>query len=163
MWEGRITPQTGVVPRSPSRTAKVKIMVPNISLVAPVTAEYNCIFCRKGKHSTENCRARKKAEREAPVLVTVNATSNASHVLTGQPTVHSGPSLPTTAVQMPQIPSNLTKYGGTPTTYRSEATANEYGCWHKWCIDPVTWVTTIVGATHTYSSTGHGCNQEPSL
>ena len=49
--------------------------------------EYKCTFCRKGKHTTENCRAKRKAEKEAQSggpLVTMNATLNMPPLATGQ-------------------------------------------------------------------------------
>ena len=100
------------------KNSKGKDHVTRFYTVAATTAGYNCTFCRKGKHSIENCRARKKSERRkqmrATDLLTTSDTSNVSWPSTGHPTVLSGPSLLATAIQMPQIAVTLPNMSVTP-------------------------------------------------
>ena len=98
--------------------------------VATKTARYNCTFCRKGKHSIENCRAKKKAERRTQMRATDLVTTNdALNVMSIDRTAHCSfrTSLPVTAIQMPQITITLPNTS-VPPTYRAEATTNGQWC-----------------------------------
>ena len=87
--ERRIIQPTGVAKGSLAKT-KGKDHGTRFCTVAP-SPEYQCTFCRKGKHSTGNCRAKKNAEKEARLgglLVTANDVSNTPHPTTGQHQAH---------------------------------------------------------------------------
>ena len=75
-------------------------------------AEPKCTYCRKGKHTTENCRARKKAEKEAQSRTGMVASDTASILSSTAPTQSLAPQIPSTSrqssVPMPVLDSTAT-------------------------------------------------------
>ena len=73
----RIIKQTSVERKSHARIVERRITAQNFVPVTP-TQEDKCSYCGKGKHTAENCRARKKAEKKAKSAGTTATTNHAS-------------------------------------------------------------------------------------
>ena len=124
--------------------------------------ESKCTFCRKGKHTTENCRAKRRAEKEAVWRTISHRKCYVEYAPSGYRATSGTPSFCTKFRNLTPA-DRLTWHINTPATNRTKTPELGHGNGCNWHVNNVAWDTPNLNTTFIHCTAKYGWKSYPTL